>query len=231
MDEDDDMSAILDSAFAELEMGGDATAPTAAPTSSGTQTTASSDPIASAADATESFKPPEEELAALLQDDKLLSTINEALESLTKNAESLKDMKPEEGAPDAMFESLLKSFEGSDSVDGMIGMLLSKDILYEPIQELAQKMPAWVQEHDATLSAEERTRYTKQVVILRDLCGIYEREGDSLGPAQLERVMKALQDMQELGQPPKELLESLAPGMQLGEDGVPAGMPEGCCVM
>jgi Pex19 protein family len=44
-------------------------------------------------------------------------------------------------------------------LDGMMEQLLSKDIMYEPMIQVATKFPLWLQEHRSTLSTTEYERY------------------------------------------------------------------------
>jgi hypothetical protein len=66
-----------------------------------------------------------------------------------------------------MLKSLMQGLEGmgdgdfnADAVlDGMMGQLLSKDLMYEPIKQFALSFPPWLEERKDTFSKEEYSRY------------------------------------------------------------------------
>ena len=43
-------------------------------------------------------------------------------------------------------------------LDGMMEQLLCKDIMYEPMKQVASKFPKWLQEHQSVLSPTEYER-------------------------------------------------------------------------
>lgn len=59
---------------------------------------------------------------------------------------------------------------GSDLLpfmQGMMEQLLSKEILYPSLKELADKYPKWLEEHTATLSSSDLEKYTKQSELIQ----------------------------------------------------------------
>lgn len=55
-------------------------------------------------------------------------------------------------------DSMMDEFEklGGDSmIDGMMQQLMSKDLMYEPIQEVTSKFPQWLEDNKSSLSEEE----------------------------------------------------------------------------
>jgi peroxin-19 len=73
------------------------------------------------------------------------------------------------------------------------------------------------------------------------LVGIYETEPDNF-----PRMLELMQDLQECGHPPQEIIKELAPGLEVSPDGLPmmpnmgpgvpdvpgmAGMPGGACTI
>jgi len=56
--------------------------------------------------------------------------------------------------------------------------LLAKSVLYEPLKELRDKYPLWLEQNDAKLSSADRSKYTQQYKILQEITTVYETEGD-----------------------------------------------------
>jgi len=126
------------------------------------------------------------------------------------------------------FEKMGESGDFQSVVDGMMKQLLSKQIMYEPIKAICEKYPEWLAENQSKLSEEDYTRYGKQYQYVQRICAVYETTPDNH-----ERLVELMQDMQEYGKPPAEIIKELAPGLQFGSDGMPImpnmgpGMPGG----
>ncbi|CAG0881804.1 unnamed protein product [Darwinula stevensoni] len=88
-------------------------------------------------------------------------------------------------------------------MQGVMKQLLSKDMLYPALKDLGERYPAYLNEHKE-LPQEDRHRYEEQLVIIQELCRDFERGEES--DAQFERAFAAMQRMQDLGHPPKELV-------------------------
>ena len=67
------------------------------------------------------------------------------------------------GGEEAMLKEMLKEFEkmgggGFDQdavVDGMMQQLVSKDIMYDPMKQVTERFPSWLEENRESLSEEE----------------------------------------------------------------------------
>ncbi|KFM25142.1 Metal transporter Nramp3 [Auxenochlorella protothecoides] len=125
-------------------------------------------------------------------------------------------------------------------VDSIMNQLLSKDVLYEPLVEIGAKYPDWLAAHRDELPAEELERYGRQYEHIQRLLKQYETDPEDFG-ALLDLLQQARKKlMQACGQPPKEIVDELAPGGEgLGAEGFPLfgggaeGSPQGpgdCCV-
>ncbi|TBU28206.1 Pex19-domain-containing protein [Dichomitus squalens] len=131
----------------------------------------------------------------------------------------------------------LANMTSQDSEEEMKGMLetmmsslMSKDVLYEPLKELHEKFPGYLKEHDATLSAEDKTRYQTQFKIVAQIVTIFEDPSYSEDdPQSGVKVVELMQEMQDHGSPPSEIMGPLPPGFELGTDGLPK-LPEGCTI-
>lgn len=121
-------------------------------------------------------------------------------------------------------ESLADNGEFEGVLEDMMNQLMSKDLLYEPMKDLSQKYPAWLKEHKDTASKADLEKYTQQQVICQQIVDKYEAPNfDEKNEAQGKEIMKLMTKMQDLGQPPAELLDEMAPGMNFGN---PEGMPD-----
>ncbi|XP_061341085.1 peroxisome biogenesis protein 19-2-like [Gastrolobium bilobum] len=171
--------------------------------------------------------------------------VSEALNKLreqTKEAvKGLESMSPPGGVDDlgkdAMMEDWVKQFEelaGSQDmesiVETMMQQLLSKDILHEPMKEIGERYPKWLEEHKTSLSKEEYERYSHQYELIRNLNEVYEND-----PGNFNKIVELMQKMQECGQPPNDIVQELAPDFDLASLGQLS--PEmldsqtNCCIM
>ncbi|RXG54253.1 Peroxisomal biogenesis factor 19 [Armadillidium vulgare] len=92
--------------------------------------------------------------------------------------------------------------EGGNDLSGlfplmqtMLENILSKDVLYPPLKEIVAKYPEWLADNRLSLSEKTMKRYNKQYDIMKQL--------------------------QELGQPPKELVGDFEPLIAMDEKGNP----------
>ncbi|KAF7810097.1 peroxisome biogenesis protein 19-2 [Senna tora] len=122
---------------------------------------------------------------------------------------------------DAMMEDWLKQFEeltGSQDMDSivetMMQQLLSKEILHEPMKEIGERYPKWLEEHKNSLSNEEYERYSKQYILIQNLNEVYEKD-----PGNFTKIFELMQKMQECGQPPSDIVQELAPDFDLSSLG------------
>lgn len=60
---------------------------------------------------------------------------------------------------------------------GMMSQLTNKEILYEPMKELHDKFPDWLQKNEKTTSAEDLTRFKEQQKLVGEIVGRFERKG------------------------------------------------------
>jgi peroxin-19 len=117
----------------------------------------------------------------------------------------------------AMMEDWVKQFEelaGSQDmesiVETMMQQLLSKEILHEPMREIGERYPKWLEEHKASLSKEEYDRYYHQYELIKELTVVYETDSENFN-----KIMDLMQKMQECGQPPSDIVQELAPDFDL----------------
>jgi peroxin-19 len=138
-----------------------------------------------------------------------------------------------------MLAELLKTLGTGDGASGgddsdelsnlflkMMQELTKKDVLYDPMRDLNSKYPDYLAQNRNKLKAEDRERYEKQVVVVKEIVDEFEKKGYSdEDEGCRERIWEKMQTMQELGAPPEELVQSPMPGMGGGLPGMGA---EGC---
>lgn len=153
------------------------------------------------------------------------SHVSEALDKLreqtretVKGLESMPGSRAGDGLlNDAMMEDWVKQFEelagGQDMesiVETMMQQLLSKEVLHEPMKEIGQKYPKWLEDHKSNLSSEDFDRYFHQYEFIKELNIVYETE-----PENFNKIVELMQKMQECGQPPNDIVQELSPGFDL----------------
>lgn len=116
----------------------------------------------------------------------------------------------------AEFDKLGQKEDFDQVVDNMMRQLLARDLMYEPMKLVCEKYPEWLAEHVDGLTADEYQQYGTQYQYFQRIVAVYERE-----PENFPRLMELLQDLQNYGQPPAEIVKELAPGLEFTPDGMP----------
>ncbi|KAK9827482.1 hypothetical protein WJX74_005027 [Apatococcus lobatus] len=98
--------------------------------------------------------------------------------------------------------------------DSIMRQLLSKEVLHQPMQDIGARYPQWLADNRSKLSAEDIQRYERQQDYIRKVCHVYDTRPDSFA-----ELLDLMHEMQACGQPPPEIVDELAPGLSLGEDG------------
>lgn len=128
------------------------------------------------------------------------------------------------------FEELAGSQDMESIVETMMQQLLSKEILHEPMKEIGERYPKWLEEHKTSLSKEEYDRYSNQFELIKHLNHVYEHDSGNF-----TKIVELMQKMQECGQPPNDIVKELAPDFDLASLGQLS--PEmldsqtNCCIM
>ncbi|XP_077989792.1 peroxisomal biogenesis factor 19-like [Glandiceps talaboti] len=172
-------------------------------------------------------------------------TLGETMNRLAQNASELQTGQFSE-------DELKKAMEGMRLEDGMEGdtdfmpmiqsmmkNLLSKEVIYPSMKEIVEKYPQWLEENKEKTNTEDYSRYQKQFDMMRQLCNEYESESstdsEDVKKQRFDRIMIMVQEMEALGQPPKELVGEMAPGLEFDAQGNPKlpGLPspDQCIVM
>ncbi|KAF3448332.1 hypothetical protein FNV43_RR09045 [Rhamnella rubrinervis] len=168
-----------------------------------------------------------------------LDKLREQTREAVKGLESVTGSKfgGEDLGKDAMMEDWVKQFEelaGSQDMESMVEtmmqQLLSKEILHEPMKEIGERYPKWLEENQASLSKADYDRYSEQYNLIKDLNEVYEKD-----PTNFNKIVELMQKMQECGQPPNDIVHELAPDFDLASLGqISPEMLESqtnCCIM
>ncbi|CAD6250017.1 unnamed protein product [Miscanthus lutarioriparius] len=151
----------------------------------------------------------------------------EALEELTRETrEAVRGLETATGGvpsldDDAMMEEFVKQFEefaGAQDMDSivetMMQQLLSKEILHEPMKDIVEKYPKWLEDNKDKISKEEYGRYNNQLELMVKLIEVYEND-----PENMTKIFDLMQNMQECGQPPSDLVQDIVPDLDLSKLG------------
>jgi len=158
-------------------------------------------------------------------EEELEKGVAKTLQGLANATEDMEGMETgqAEMMGEEMMQEMMKEFEKmgekedfGNVVDGMMRQLLSKEIMYDPMKQICQKYPEWLAEKEQDLKKDDYERYGKQYQYFQKIVAVYDTEPDNF-----PRLMELMQDMQECGQPPSEIIKELAPGLEFGPDGMP----------
>uniref|UniRef100_A0A7S1CAN0 Peroxin-19 n=1 Tax=Bicosoecida sp. CB-2014 TaxID=1486930 RepID=A0A7S1CAN0_9STRA len=152
-------------------------------------------------------------------------SVAQTLEMMSGMAQTNEGIDP--AATEAMGEDVMKSMmeqfermgekeDFQSIVDNMMRQMLSKEIMYVPMKQIAERFPEWLADNEKKLSEEEYEKYGMQYQYFQRIVAVYETEPDNF-----PKLMELMQDMQETGQPPSEIIKELAPGLQFTDDGMP----------
>jgi peroxin-19 len=112
-----------------------------------------------------------------------------------------------EGSEDDFIAEMLKAMkdgagsEGSDEdfsklLMGMMEQLTNKEILYEPMKELHDKFPGWMEKNQDKISKDDLKRYQEQQVLVSEMVAKFEEPtySDS-NPADREYIVERMQSV------------------------------------
>ncbi|XP_013192579.1 peroxisomal biogenesis factor 19 [Amyelois transitella] len=147
--------------------------------------------------------------------DEVSAAISQTLQNLNTNTESLQTPFSDQDLAN-MFGNFNLSEGGQDGnmfvpfMQGMMQSLLSKEVLYPSLKELVDKYPAWLRDNKGKIDQSEYDRFEQQQELMKQVCAELEPEQDSdseeVKRSRFERVLNMMQRMQDLGQPPTELV-------------------------
>eukprot|EP00092_Neocalanus_flemingeri_P001902 GFUD01002030.1.p1 GENE.GFUD01002030.1~~GFUD01002030.1.p1 ORF type:complete len:264 (-),score=125.36 GFUD01002030.1:404-1195(-) len=178
--------------------------------------------------------------------DSVEDRLSQTVSQMSKNSEGLTGQPTEEelqamfsnmgmgGATQPGFDNLIPMMEG------MMQSLLSKELLYPAMKDIADKFPDWLADNRSKISEEQYDKHNKQYDLTRRICFKFEEEkegveeSDEVKKTRFDMIMNLMQEMQALGHPPKELTGESSPAFQFDAEGNPifpgGGDPSQCCV-
>ncbi|KIK76007.1 hypothetical protein PAXRUDRAFT_835492, partial [Paxillus rubicundulus Ve08.2h10] len=173
--------------------------------------------------------------------DDFQSRIRSTMGKLRESESGLRPSDPSPAGADAL-GSLLSQLgdleggmpEGEEQLQGvleaMMGQLMGKDVLYEPLKELYDKFPGYLTEHSGDTSPEDKKRFDAQILCIKQLLDVFEaRDYRDEDAEAREKIMELMGELQDYGSPPEEIMGPLPPGFNLGADGLP-NVPENCVI-
>ncbi|KAF0975496.1 hypothetical protein FDP41_005490 [Naegleria fowleri] len=128
------------------------------------------------------------------------------LDMLNKNAASMNNATnlpsggedQDESVDEGAFSGLLQK---------MMEVLMSPDILRQPMEELREKYPIWLKEKKGQVPEEEYQRVKRQYDLCCKICRVYETQQY---PDAIDELIELMKAMQEQGQPPEEIVSQLS---------------------
>merc|ERR1711860_254048 len=98
-------------------------------------------------------------------------------------------------------------------VEDMFSTMLQKEHFQEPMREIADKYPAWLEKNESKCSAEEFSNYKKQYECFQKILNCYKSE-----ETDTQKVMELMREMQDYGQPPEDIVSDMMPPMDGSAD-------------
>ena len=128
--------------------------------------------------------------------------MQEAIASLSGAAgDESGDPAKQEEAMKGFMDAMAQGQKGmQEMMDTMLQQLLSKDVLYEPMVEIAAMYPPWIKKNKKILPAEEIVRYEAQLAMVKSIVEEFKKPE---GETQFQTVVTLLQEVQSFGQPPE----------------------------
>ncbi|KAJ8129639.1 hypothetical protein O1611_g3990 [Lasiodiplodia mahajangana] len=176
------------------------------------ETTASGDESASIPTSAEAMA------AELSQDASFQDTIRRTMARMQASGDQATAAATAEGSEDDFIAEMMKAMKdipGGDGNEedfskllmGMMEQLTNKEILYEPMKELNDKFPGWMEKNKDTLAKDDLKRYQEQQVLVSEMVTKFEepRYSDS-NAADREYIVDRMQKMQAAGSPPQDLV-------------------------
>lgn len=112
-------------------------------------------------------------------------------------------------------------------VDTLMHGILCKEVLYEPLKDVGERYPKWLKDNEGKISAEELEQHKAQLAHINAICKLLDEHGND----KFDDLLRLLQELQAMGQPPQELLaEMQAANASSMNDGGAGGLPTQCPV-
>ncbi|KAF7858552.1 hypothetical protein EAF04_009152 [Stromatinia cepivora] len=148
-------------------------------------------------------------------------TIKKTMERMQASGDQATAAAAEDNSDDLLAEMMKAMAGGTDGEGseedfskmllGMMEQLTNKEILYEPMKELDDKFPAWLEKNSASTPADDLKRYKEQQVFVREIVARFEQKTyKDENAADREYIVERMQKMQAAGSPPADLVGDMA---------------------
>ncbi|KAI1429196.1 Pex19 protein family-domain-containing protein [Xylaria sp. FL1777] len=128
---------------------------------------------------------PERIAAELSQDASFQETIQRTMARMQASGDQATAAATAEGSEDDFIAEMMKAMKdipGGDGNEedfskllmGMMEQLTNKEILYEPMKELNEKFPGWMEKNKDTLAKDDLKRYQEQQVLVAEMVTKFE---------------------------------------------------------
>ncbi|GFZ45166.1 hypothetical protein JCM24511_02892 [Saitozyma sp. JCM 24511] len=111
-------------------------------------------------------------------------------------------------------------------LDGMMNQLMTREVLEEPMSELASKYPGYLASPPSTVPPADLDKYKRQYTIVQQILETFRKPSYS-DEKDGKEIARLVGEMQDLGGPPSEIMGDLPEGFDLGA----LGGEEGCTIM
>jgi peroxin-19 len=163
--------------------------------------------VLAAAERGEGAPPPASAEEAQKNEQSFQETIKRTMERMQESGDQASSAAAASADGDDILAQMLKEMEsggfGGEGNDedfskmlmGMMEQLTNKEVLYEPMKELNDKYPVWMESNKEKVSKEDLKRYEEQQILVREITARFERTGysDSNAPDReyiVERMQK-----------------------------------------
>lgn len=138
-------------------------------------------------------------------------TIRKTMERMQESGDAASTAAASSANQDDILAQMLKEMEsggfGGEGNDedfskilmGMMEQLTNREILYEPMKELNDKFPAWMETNKDKVPKEDLKRYEEQQVLVKEITARFERKGYSDDNAKDREYI--VERMQKVGDP------------------------------
>ncbi|OLY78667.1 Peroxisome biogenesis protein 19-1 [Smittium mucronatum] len=152
--------------------------------------------------------------------DKVSSTINKLSESNEFMAQKEPDIDPFMGLLNQAggLDGLVNDKEMEEMLEQIMKEMSTKDILYEPMKTLMVEYPKFFESKGSSCSPEDLSRYEKQFVYISEITSLFERPDYESAPIKT-KISNLLEKTQECGDPPKDILDAIAPDSGISPSG------------
>ncbi|KAH8671189.1 Pex19 protein family-domain-containing protein [Xylariales sp. PMI_506] len=182
------------------------------------------------------FSQPEDVAAELSGNETFQDTIRRTMARMQASGEQATAAAAAEGSDDDFMAEMMKAMKdmpggvGDSEEDftkmlmGMMEQLTNKEILYEPMRELNEKFPGWLENKGSSIPEEERKRYEEQARLVKEMVTKFEEptfRDDN--PTDREYIVDRMQKMQAAGSPPADLVGDMPSAQEVLD-----GPDDGC---